>query len=86
MEGMQNLKLAWKDGSLGCFSPTALKGNLHDTYFALPFLPYNSFTHILQIYFMLYLADVKADKFLLLHHSSKIWGTAAVSTKKIGNF
>lgn len=41
---------------------------------------------MLQIYFMLYLADVKADKFLLLHHSSKIWGTAAVSTKKIGNF
>lgn len=34
---------------------------------------------------MLYLADVKADKFVLPHHSSKVWGTAAVSTK-IGNF
>lgn len=34
----------------------------------------------------MYLADVKADKFLLPHHSSKVWGTAAVSTKKIGNF
>lgn len=35
---------------------------------------------------MLYLADVKADKFFLPRHSSKVWGTAAVSTKKIGNF
>lgn len=76
------------DRSLGCFSPTALKGNLlHDTlpYFALPFLPCYSFPCILHSYLMLYPVHVEADKFLS-HYSSKhscsqYWGDGELSSK-----